>query len=109
MPALKVIVAVLFFIFIASLAVKNMNAVELTYYDYKLQTHSFHLPLMVVILVPFVLGIFSAWFLGAVSRLRLRTEFRRHSRTIQSLQEELDRLKGPSVSSEIIPENPNHS
>ncbi len=103
MPALKVIIFILFLILIASFAVKNMNPVEVIYYDYKLQSRTLELPLMVIILAPFGLGFIAAWLIGAYTRMKLRSTVRKQNKTIRSLEEEIEHLKPESPVSSHTP------
>jgi uncharacterized integral membrane protein len=93
MPAIKFVLSVFLLIVIASFAVKNMGAVELSYYDLKLQLHLIELPVMVALLIAFTLGFLIAWFMGMFGHFKLKSTIRKQNRSISSMEEELDRLK----------------
>jgi len=93
MQAIKFIILILFAILVAAFTVKNGNPVNFTYYDFKLQTHSIELPLVLLILIPFGLGLLLAFVLGLVGRIKLKTRLARQNRTIKSLEAELEKLR----------------
>ena len=93
MPAIKFIISILLLIVIASFAVKNMESVELNYYDLQLELHAIELPLMIVLVFPLILGFLIAWLMGIFDRFKLKSTIRKQKRSISSLEEELDRLK----------------
>jgi len=93
MPAIKFILSILLLIVIASFAVQNMGAVEISYYDLKLGLHTLELPLMVVLVIPLILGFLLAWFMGMFDRFKLKSTIRQQNRSISSMEEELERLK----------------
>jgi uncharacterized integral membrane protein len=93
MPAIKFILAIILLIVIASFAVQNMDAVVISYYDFKFQLHTVELPLMVVVVMPLILGFLIAWFFGVLERFKLKSRIRTQNRSISSLEEELANLK----------------
>ncbi len=93
MPAIKFVLSILLLIVIASFAVQNMDSVEVSYYDLKLQLHTLEPPLIVVVVIPLVLGFLIAWFMGMFDRFKLKSTIRQQSRSISSMEEELERLK----------------
>ncbi len=93
MQAIKVIVTILFLIVVAAFAVKNMNPVDLFYYDLGLNIHSLQLPLMIVILIPFGMGFILAYLLGWIDRIKLKTRIHRQNRRIHVLESEVEELK----------------
>lgn len=93
MPAVKIFFLILFAIIISVLAVKNMNSVELSYYDFQLNPHVLKAPLLVVALGFLVFGFVIAWFGGFIERVKLHSQLRKLSKSNQVLTEDLDRLK----------------
>ncbi len=71
--------------------------VELSFYDFSLNSHTYSLPLLVVILVSLALGFFLAWVDGWLAKMKLKSIIRRNNKTIESLDEELRRYKKPSL------------
>jgi uncharacterized integral membrane protein len=99
MPAIKFVLSILLLIVLASLAVKNMGSVEFNYYDLQLQLHSIELPLMVVLVITLVLGFLIAWFVDLFDRFKLKSIIRQQSRSISSIEEELENFKNtPKIS-----------
>ncbi len=96
MPAIKFVLSILLLIVIASFAVQNMDSVEISYYDLKLELHTIELPLMVVLVTPLILGFSMAWFMGMFDRFKLKSTIRQQNRSISSMEEELERLKSTS-------------
>ena len=102
MAAIKFIISILFLILVAFFSVKNMHSVGIVYYDLKFQPQSIDIPLMVVVLVPFVVGFLFAWFFGFLRTVGLQTGMARKNREINTLSAELDRLKTHSPSTEAM-------
>lgn len=93
----KFILFIVLSIIVAVFAVKNMGMVELSFYDFSLNSHTYSLPLLVVILVSLALGFFLAWVDGWLAKMKLKSIIRRNNKTIESLDEELRRYKKPSL------------
>ena len=93
MTVIKFVLSILLLIVIASFAVQNMGSVEISYYDYEFQLHAVELPLMVVVVIPLLLGFLIAWFMGVFDRFKLKSTIRKQSKSISSMEEELERLK----------------
>ena len=93
----KFILFIVLSIVVAIFAVKNMDMVEVSFYDFSLNSHDFHVPLLVVILVSLAFGFFLAWIDGWVAKMKLKSIIRRNNRIIESLDEELRRYKKPSL------------
>lgn len=96
MPAVKSIIAICLLIVIVSLAVKNMNAVELGYYNYKLQSQSVQYPLLIVIIASLTVGFVFAWCIGFFKQIKLKSTIRKQGKTIDSLHEEIEKIKSPA-------------
>ena len=71
--------------------------VEVSFYDFSLNSHNFRVPLLIVILVSLALGFFLAWVDGWVARIKLKAIIRRNDRTIELLDDELRKYKKPSL------------
>jgi uncharacterized integral membrane protein len=93
----KFIIFILLSIVVAVFAVKNMGMVEVSFYDFSLNSQSYSVPLLVVILVSLAFGFFLAWVDGWVAKMKLKSIIRRNNKTIESLDEELRRYKKPSL------------
>ena len=93
MPAFKFILIVLFLIVISVFAVKNMDMVEVSFYDFELNSHDIKVPLLIVVLCSLGLGFLLAWIDGLVARMRLRAVIRKHERTIENFEIDLEKLK----------------
>jgi len=93
MPAVKLIIYFLMAILIGSFAVQNMTSVEIKYYDFGLSLHTVELPLVTVVMIPLGLGLLGAWFMWLTSWFKMRMLIRKQSKTISSMEEELDKLK----------------
>ena len=93
MSALKFILIVLFLIVISVFAVKNMDMVEVSFYDFELNSHDVKVPLLIVVLCSLGLGFSLAWIDGLVARMRLRVVIRKHERTIENFEIDLEKLK----------------
>lgn len=98
MVAVKFIIFILFLIVITLFATQNMGAVQVGYYDLSFQVQTTQLPVMLVVLLPFVAGFILAWLFNLVSKFKLKSTLRRQNKTIQNLEEELVRLKTPARS-----------
>ncbi len=102
MTAIKFITAIVFLIFIAAFSVVNMESVPVSFYNYKFAVEKLEVPLIFVVLVPFVIGFLLAWFFALVARIKLKTTLMRKNRTIENLSKELEQLKSPSRISDPV-------
>jgi len=96
----KIIIFIILVIIFTIFAVKNMDFVEVSFYDFSLQSHDVEVPLLIVVLVSLGIGFFLAWLDGWIARMRLKAIIRRSDKTILALNEELKRFKKP-----LLPEN----
>lgn len=94
---LKFILFIILSIIVAIFAVKNMDMVEVSFYDFSLNSYYFSVPLLVVILVSLGFGFFLAWIDGWVSKLKLKAIIRQNNKTIEALDDELRKYKKPSL------------
>jgi len=99
MPALKIVLFVLLGLIVSILAVKNLEMVELHYYDFALNSGSFKAPLLIVIMMSVVFGFLLAWVYGWVSELKLKSVIRFQNKTIEQLEADIEKMKVP-----ILPE-----
>ncbi len=99
MPALKIVLFVLLGLIISVFAVKNMEMVEVSFYDFELNSHNIKVPLLIVMLVSLGLGFLLAWIEGFISKLKLKATIRRQEKTIEMLNSDIEKLKTP-----VIPE-----
>ena len=93
----KLIIFIVLSLIMAVFAVKNMDMVEVSFYDLSLNSQNYNVPLLVVILVSFAFGFFLAWIDGWVAKLKLKAAIRRNNRTIEALDEELRKYQKPSL------------
>jgi uncharacterized integral membrane protein len=93
----KFIIFILLSIVVAVFAVKNMDMVEVSFYDFRLNSHNYNVPLLVVILVSLAFGFFLAWVDGWIDKMKLKSIIRRNNKTIEALDDELRRYKKPSL------------
>ena len=93
----KFILFIILSIVVAIFAVKNMDMVEVSFYDFSLNSHNFRVPLLIVILVSLAFGFFLAWIDGWVARIKLKAIIRRSDRTIEMLDDELRKYKKPAL------------
>jgi uncharacterized integral membrane protein len=93
MPAVKLIIYFLMAILIGSFAVQNMTSVEINYYDFRLNLNTLKLPLVTVVMIPLGLGLLGAWFMWLASWLKMRMVISKQNKTIESMEEELDKLR----------------
>ncbi len=89
----KFIIFIILAIIVSVLAVKNMDLVEVSFYDFYLNSYNVRVPLLVVVLASLSFGFFLAWVDGFIAKLKLKATIRRHDKTIQSQTEELERYK----------------
>ncbi|TDJ52364.1 MAG: LapA family protein [Nitrospina sp.] len=93
MSAFKFILIVLFLIVISVFAVKNMDMVEVSFYDFELNSHDIKVPLLIVVLCSLGLGFSLAWIDGLVARMKLRAVIRKHERALENLEIDLEKSK----------------
>ena len=102
MPAIKLIIYCLLAILIGFFAVHNMTAVEVNYYDFRLNLHTLELPLVTAVLIPLGLGLFCAWCLWLSSWVKMQMVIRKQNKTISSMEEELGKLRNtPQIPAEV--------
>ena len=97
MPALKIVLFVLLGLIISVFAVKNMELVEVSFYDFELNSHNIKVPLLIVILISLGFGFLLAWVEGMVSKIKLKSVIRRHEKTIEKLNADVEKLKTPAL------------
>jgi len=95
----KFIIFIILSIIVAIFAVKNMDMVEVSFYDFSLNSRDYRMPLLVVILVSLAFGFFLAWIDGWVAKIKLKSIIRNKNKTIESLDEELRTYRKP-----VLPE-----
>ena len=93
----KFILFIILSIVVAVFAVKNMDMVEVSFYDFSLNSHNYSVPLLIVILVSLAFGFFLAWVDGWVAKMKLKAIIRRNNKTIESLDDELRKYQKPSL------------
>ena len=93
MSSIKFVLSILFLILIAAFSVVNRESVPVYYYDLQLAKQSLEVPMVFVVLIPFILGFILAWSFTIVNRVKSKAMISKRNRTITSLTEELDRLK----------------
>lgn len=71
--------------------------VEVSFYDFSLNSHNYSVPLLIVILVSLAFGFFLAWVDGWVAKMKLKAIIRRNNKTIESLDDELRKYQKPSL------------
>ncbi|MBI5426922.1 MAG: LapA family protein [Nitrospinae bacterium] len=101
LPPVKTIVFLLLVMLLAALAVKNMQVVTVSYYDYKFQSRELQTPLLFVIAASLGAGFLLAWFFGFIAQMKLKSQLRKQTRTILSMTEELQKLKSPPKSETV--------
>ena len=97
MSPFKLITIILFVILVAIFAVLNEGTVEIHYYDFALHIKSVAVPVVVLVLGAFGGGFLLALMFTVFGKMRLKSQVRRKSREVDSLQRDIDRLKPSSV------------
>lgn len=97
MPALKIVILVLLALVISIFAVKNMDLVEVSFYDFGLNSVNIKIPLLIVMLGSLGLGFLLAWVEGVFAKMKLKATIRRQEKTIEHLNGELKQLKSQNV------------
>jgi uncharacterized integral membrane protein len=106
MPALKIVIFVLLALVISIFAVKNMDLVEVSFYDFSLNSVNIKVPLLLVMLGSLGLGFLLAWLDGLFSKMKLKATIRRQEKTIEALNGEVQQLKSqtlPELTEKIDP------
>ena len=93
MPAVKIFFIILFSIIVAVFAVKNMNSVAISYYDFQLNSHVLKIPLLIVVICSMCIGFAIAWIGSFYEGLKTHSKVRKLSKSNQVLSQELDQLK----------------
>ena len=93
MPAVKIFFIILFSIIVAVFAVKNMNSVEISYYDFKLNSHVIKMPLLIVVVLSMCFGFAIAWLGSFFQGMKLHSQMRKLSKSNHVLSQELNQLK----------------
>lgn len=75
-----------------------MDFVEVSFYDFSLNSHDVQVPLLIVVLLSLGLGFLLAWVDGWIAKMKLKAIIRRNDKMIQSLNEELQKYKKPVLS-----------
>ena len=102
MPAIKLIIYFLAAILIGSFAVHNMTSVEINYYDFQLNLKTLELPLVTLVTVPLGIGLLGDWLMGLSSWIKMQLIIRKQSKTISSMEQELEKLKNtPQLPAQI--------
>ncbi len=73
----KFIVILILATVIAIFAVKNLEPVEVSFYDFYFNSHNVHIPLFLVIVASLGFGFFLGWLDGWIAKVKLRTVVRR--------------------------------
>lgn len=97
MSALKIVLFVLLGLVISILAVKNLEMVELHYYDFALNSGSFKAPLLIVIIMSIVVGFLLAWVYGWFLSIKLKSAIRRQEKTISLLNADIEKLQATAL------------
>ncbi|MDH5761775.1 MAG: LapA family protein [Nitrospinota bacterium] len=93
----KFIVILILATFIAIFAVKNLEPVEVSFYDVYFNSHNVQIPLFIVIMVSMGFGFFLGWFDGWIAKVKLKNHIRKQDKTIHSLNQQIDQLSKPSL------------
>ena len=96
-PAFKLILSISLLIFIVSLAVKNATVVPIYYYDYQFQIQTVELPLLTVVLTSLLMGFMAAWAGGTFKQVKLRSQLKKHEKTIRQMSKELEKHKSKEI------------
>ena len=97
MSAVKIFLLILILLVVVVFAGKNMDTVELSYYDFSLNSHELKLPLLVVIICSGALGFIMAWVSGFIERLKLNSKIRSLEKANQGLADDLKKLDEAQV------------
>ncbi|MGP0564730.1 LapA family protein [Nitrospina sp. 32_T5] len=97
MPAIKIVIFVLLALIISIFAVKNLDLVEVSFYDFGLNSVNVKVPLLIVILASLGLGFLLAWVESVFSKMKLKATIHSKQKTIDSLNREIAELKSKSL------------
>jgi len=108
MSPFKLILLIIVALIVVLLALKNIDTVEVSFYDLYFNSHNIHVPLLVVILGSMAFGFTFAWVNGWIERLKYKALLHRKDKTIEELQSQLNEFKPKpttqTTSSTILPE-----
>ncbi len=93
MRSITVISILLFMILVVSLALVNLEPVEIHYYDLHLNLQTIHSSIIIAILGAFASGFLVAWLFGKYEKVKLKAISMKQSCTIHSLEKEVAKLK----------------
>ena len=93
MPAFKFILSIFLLISIVSLAMNNVAVVPIQYYNYQFQIQAIRLPLLAVVFTCLLMGFLVAWTAGTFKQAKLRSQLKKHEKTIWQMREELEKHK----------------
>ncbi|MCA9484342.1 MAG: LapA family protein [Nitrospina sp.] len=93
MSPFKFILLIIVTLIVVVFAVKNMELVEVSFYDFYLNSHNIKVPLLVVILGSMAFGFSIAWLSGWMLQIRLKALIHRKDKTIEELQSKLNEYK----------------
>jgi|TARA_B110000438_G_C15576660_1_gene547733 uncharacterized integral membrane protein len=91
MLAIKLVIYILLLVVISSFSVINMGEVEINYYDWSFHEYKARIPLFWVICGSFASGLLLAWLSNGFKNVKLKSNLRKSSRTIDGLNQELDK------------------
>ncbi len=93
MSPFKFILLIIVTLIVVVFAVKNMELVEVSFYDFYLNSHNIKVPLLVVILGSMAFGFSISWISGWMVQVRLKSLIHRKDKTIEELQSQLNEYK----------------
>ena len=95
MSPFKFVILIIFTLLVVVFAVKNMELVEVSFYDFSLNSHNIQMPLLVVIVISIGVGFTIAWIAGWISQIKYKAVLHRKDKTIEELQSQLNQFKPP--------------
>ncbi|QPJ63090.1 MAG: LapA family protein [Candidatus Nitronauta litoralis] len=93
MSPFKLILVIIIALLVVVLGLKNRELVEVSFYDFSLDSHNIQVPLILVMIGSMAFGFSIAWFSGWVSRLKFKALLHRKDKTIEELQSQLIEYK----------------
>ncbi len=102
MSPFKLILLIIVALIVVVFALKNVELVEVSFYDFYLNSHNIKVPLLVVILGSMAFGFSLAWASGWIERIKHKALLHRKDKTIEELQSQLSEYR-PSSTPEITP------